>query len=58
MEQNPYLTPQTADVLKRKRRRIDWFDVFAYGLCAWFVLGALSIGAMWLILFLGYTIGD
>ena len=33
MEPNPYLTPQTADALKRKRRRIDLFDVFAYGLC-------------------------
>jgi hypothetical protein len=58
MEPNPYLTPQTADALKRKRRRIDLFDVFAYGLCAWFALDILGFGAITLYFMTGYGFGD
>jgi hypothetical protein len=39
-------------------RRVDWFDIFAYGLCAWFIVGGVSIACLFVYFALGYGFGD
>ena len=55
MSSNPYESPSANN--KLQCRGIDWFDVFAYGICAWIIIGIVCVGGMWLYFILGYSFG-